>query len=92
MASLLLERGFKVARVEQTETPEMMDIRCKSMAKPTKFDKVVKREICQVTTKATTVYTPQLSEAPHELPYFMYALCVKVRIVYLYSNFLNVSK
>ena len=29
------------------------------MARPTKFDKVVNREICQISTKGTRVYTPQ---------------------------------
>jgi len=49
MASTLVERGYKVARVEQTETPAMMEKRCEAENKRTKFDKVVKREICQVT-------------------------------------------
>ncbi|XP_054003726.1 probable DNA mismatch repair protein Msh6 isoform X2 [Hylaeus anthracinus] len=53
----LIERGYKVARVEQTENPEMMTQRCNKMAKPTKFDKVVKREICQISTRGTRVYT-----------------------------------
>ncbi|KAL0119437.1 hypothetical protein PUN28_007732 [Cardiocondyla obscurior] len=54
----LIERGYKVARIEQTENPEMMAARCSKMTRPTKFDKVVKREICQVSTKGTRVYTP----------------------------------
>uniref|UniRef100_T1GJY4 DNA mismatch repair proteins mutS family domain-containing protein n=1 Tax=Megaselia scalaris TaxID=36166 RepID=T1GJY4_MEGSC len=41
MASTLIEKGFKVARVEQTETPDMMTARCKKMGKTTKFDKVL---------------------------------------------------
>ncbi|XP_011644133.1 probable DNA mismatch repair protein Msh6 [Pogonomyrmex barbatus] len=59
----LIERGYKVARVEQTENPEMMSARCNKMIKATKFDKVVKREICQVSTKGTRVYTPLDVEA-----------------------------
>nr|XP_033324145.1 probable DNA mismatch repair protein Msh6 [Megalopta genalis] len=59
----LIERGYKVARVEQTENPEMMTQRCSKMTKPTKFDKVVKREICQISSKGTRVYTPQDVEA-----------------------------
>ncbi|XP_031845386.1 DNA mismatch repair protein Msh6 isoform X2 [Nomia melanderi] len=59
----LIERGYKVARVEQTENPEMMSQRCSKMTKPTKFDKVVKREICQISSKGTRVYTPQDVEA-----------------------------
>ncbi|KAL7024587.1 hypothetical protein ACKWTF_013114 [Chironomus riparius] len=49
MSSTLVERGYKVARIEQVETPAMMEKRCEAENKRTKFDKVVKREICQVT-------------------------------------------
>ena len=49
----LVEMGFKVARIEQTETPAMMESRCRSMGRPTKFDRVVRREICQVSSRAT---------------------------------------
>ncbi|XP_050450854.1 probable DNA mismatch repair protein Msh6 [Cataglyphis hispanica] len=59
----LIERGYKVARVEQTENPEMMAARCSKMTKSTKFDKVVKREICQISTRGTRVYTPLDVEA-----------------------------
>ncbi|KAJ8984482.1 hypothetical protein NQ317_006142 [Molorchus minor] len=45
--------------------------------KVARFDKVVKREICQVTTKATCVYTAQMPEARNDKPYFMYAICMK---------------
>lgn len=81
MANMLIERGYKVARCEQTETPEMMENRCKSMGKPTKFDKVVKREICQVSVKGSTIYTAQLSEPQNELPHYMYAINTKVSYV-----------
>ncbi|KAJ8951955.1 hypothetical protein NQ318_013625 [Aromia moschata] len=77
MTSALIDKGFKVARVEQTETPEMMAVRCKSQKSVTKFDKVVKREVCQVTTKATCVYTAQMPEARNEMPNYMYAICMK---------------
>lgn len=50
MASSLIERGYKVARIEQTETPAMMEKRCERENKRTKFDKVVRREICQVSS------------------------------------------
>jgi DNA mismatch repair protein MSH6 len=78
MANALIEKGFKVARTEQTETPEMMAERCKKQGKTTKYDKVVNREICQITTKATCVYSPQLPEAMHSLPCHMYAITEKV--------------
>ena len=56
-AATLVEKGYKVARIEQTETPAMMEERVKKMTKPSKFDKVVEREVCQVMTKGTRVNT-----------------------------------
>lgn len=56
-SDVLVQKGYKVARVEQTETPEMMEARCKSMSHPTKFDKVVRREICRIITKGTQTYS-----------------------------------
>ncbi|KAM6127957.1 DNA mismatch repair protein Msh6-like [Pterocles gutturalis] len=56
-SDVLVQKGYKVARVEQTETPEMMETRCKSMAHATKFDKVVRREICRIITKGTQTYS-----------------------------------
>ncbi|KAL4716214.1 hypothetical protein ACJJTC_004708 [Scirpophaga incertulas] len=55
MASTLVSKGYKVARVEQTETPDMMQERCKTTGKNTKFDKVVRREICQMSVKGAQV-------------------------------------
>lgn len=55
----LIHKGYKVARVEQTETPEMMEQRCSSSAKKTtKYDKVVRREVCQLITKGTITFGP----------------------------------
>lgn len=84
MAANLIELGFKVARVEQTETPEMMVERCKHI-KPTKFDKVVKREICQITTKGTCTYGAQLTNAKQPLPCYMLGLIEKVKRCLIYS-------
>ncbi|KAG5872856.1 hypothetical protein JTB14_002909 [Gonioctena quinquepunctata] len=78
MAGSLIDKGFKVARVEQTETPEMMAARCKSMVKSTKFDKVVKREICQLSSKATCVYTAQMLEPINPTSVYLYAICMKL--------------
>lgn len=64
-SDVLVQKGYKVARVEQTETPEMMEARCKSMFKPTKYDKVVKREVCRIITKGTQTYSV-LDGAPSE--------------------------
>ncbi|CAG0884132.1 unnamed protein product [Cyprideis torosa] len=44
---------LQVARIEQTETPEMMAERCQRMTRPTKFDRVVNREVCRITTPGT---------------------------------------
>lgn len=49
----LIEKGFKVIRIEQTETPAMMEERCQQTGRKGKFDKVVKREVCRITTKGT---------------------------------------
>jgi DNA mismatch repair protein MSH6 len=59
MATNLVERGYKVVRVEQTETPDMMAIRCKRDNTNSKYDKIVNREVCQVTVKGTQVYGQQ---------------------------------
>ncbi|ODM94564.1 DNA mismatch repair protein Msh6 [Orchesella cincta] len=49
-ANTLMEKGYKVARIEQTETPAMLEKRVKT-SKPAKHEKVIKREICQIATK-----------------------------------------
>ncbi|XP_061914371.1 DNA mismatch repair protein Msh6 [Entelurus aequoreus] len=56
-SNVLVQKGYKVARVEQTETPEMMEARCKTLFKPTKFDRVVKREVCRIITRGTQTYS-----------------------------------
>ncbi|XP_051937293.1 DNA mismatch repair protein Msh6 isoform X1 [Hippocampus zosterae] len=56
-SDVLVQKGYKVARVEQTETPEMMEARCKTLLKPTKFDRVVKREVCRIITRGTQTYS-----------------------------------
>ncbi|KAH0568272.1 probable DNA mismatch repair protein Msh6 isoform X1 [Cotesia glomerata] len=61
-SSMLVEKGYKVARIEQTENPAMMAERCEK-TKTTKFDKVVKREICQISTRGTRVATIQDTES-----------------------------
>lgn len=72
MATSLVERGYKVARVEQMENPDMMSERVKKTKNPTKFDKVVKREICQITNKGTQVYGQQVHiTLKHEANYML---------------------
>ncbi|XP_072027536.1 DNA mismatch repair protein Msh6-like [Amphiura filiformis] len=54
----LIQKGYKVGRIEQTETPDMMQDRVRKMGRSsTKFDKVVKREMCRISTKGTRTYS-----------------------------------
>ncbi|OQR69623.1 DNA mismatch repair protein Msh6-like [Tropilaelaps mercedesae] len=48
----LVQKGYRCARVEQTETPAMMEERCKRLAKVSKTDRVVRREVCQISSKS----------------------------------------
>lgn len=80
MATALVERGYKVARIEQTETREMNTERTKKMAKATKFDKVVRRELCQVITKGTQVFGQQF-DIPHDYePRYIVAIAEKASL------------
>lgn len=67
-----------MARIEQTETPDMMEERLKTMVKKTKFDKVVKREVCQVINRGTQVFTQQVAVTNNYEPNYMLAVCEKV--------------
>jgi DNA mismatch repair protein MSH6 len=53
-ASTLVSKGYKVARVEQTETPDMLKER--NDAKGGKKDQVVARELCSIMSKGTRTY------------------------------------
>jgi DNA mismatch repair protein MSH6 len=56
-ASALVCKGYRVARIEQTETPDQLKERNDSMAKKgQKKDKVVLRELCAIMTKGTRTY------------------------------------
>lgn len=68
-----------MARIEQTETPDMMTERVRRMTRATKFDKVVKREVCQVTNRGTQVFTQQVAVTNNYEPSYMLAVCEKVR-------------
>lgn len=57
MASALVEKGYKVARIEQTENPQMMEDRCKRDGTRDKFSKVMKREVCQITDRGTQIFS-----------------------------------
>lgn len=79
MANSLIDRGYKVARCEQTETPEMMAERLKHQHRPTKFDKVVKREICQVINRGTQVFGQQVQITNEYQTNYMLAVVEKVK-------------
>lgn len=49
------------------------------VSKVTKFDKVVKREICQITTKGTRVYTPLDVEASTPNSNYLLSLVEKTK-------------
>ncbi|PVD32426.1 hypothetical protein C0Q70_07860 [Pomacea canaliculata] len=72
-ADALIQKGYKVARIEQTETPEMMAERCKQ--KPTKYDKVVRREVCQITTQGTRTFSPRDGDVGDSQPSYLMAIC-----------------
>jgi len=48
----LVSKGYKIARVEQTERPDEM----KERTGGTKADKTVRREICRITTPGTKTF------------------------------------
>lgn len=53
-AGALVSKGYRVARVEQTETPEMLKERNETQGG--KKDKVVAREMCSIMSKGTRTY------------------------------------
>ncbi|EXB28598.1 DNA mismatch repair protein Msh6-1 [Morus notabilis] len=57
----LARKGYRVLVVEQTETPEQLELRRKEKGSK---DKVVKREICAVVTKGTLTEGEMLSANP----------------------------
>lgn len=63
----LARKGYRVLVVEQTETPEQLDIRRKEQGSK---DKVVRREICAVVTKGTLTEGEYMSANP-EASYLM---------------------
>ncbi|KAH9374422.1 hypothetical protein HPB48_014060 [Haemaphysalis longicornis] len=70
----LIQRGYKVARVEQTETPRMMEERCRQMSRPSKFERVVRREICRITSRATRTFGAQDGQLCDPEPSFLLAI------------------
>jgi len=54
-----VSKGYKVGRIEQTETPDQMNERVKG----TKQDKTVRRELCRITTPGTKTFNLLDSDA-----------------------------
>ncbi|KAL3892164.1 hypothetical protein ACJMK2_004398 [Sinanodonta woodiana] len=77
-ADTLIQKGYKVARIEQTETPDMMAERCKKLANPTKFDKVVKREICRITSCGTKTFNVMDGECGDSQSTYLLAVLEKL--------------
>ena len=55
-AERLVQAGYKVARVEQTETPQMLAQRKKATKKGHKKPQVVNREVCSILTCGTRTH------------------------------------
>ena len=68
-----MEKGYKVARIEQTETPAQLEERNRAKSGPK--DKVVAREVCQLSTKGTRVNTFLDSHNFEGDPSYLLALC-----------------
>jgi DNA mismatch repair protein MSH6 len=56
MADKLVRAGYKVARIEQTETPEQLGIRKKACGRGSQAPKVVNREVCSILTMGTRTF------------------------------------
>jgi DNA mismatch repair protein MSH6 len=56
MADKLVRAGYKVARVEQTETPQQLAIRKQKTARGKKKPQVVNREVCSILTLGTRTF------------------------------------
>lgn len=66
-----------MARIEQTETPEQNTERIKG-SKASKFEKGLRREICQVVDRGTQVFSQQVGVTNNYEPNYMLAICEKV--------------
>ena len=56
MAERLVRAGYKVARVEQTETPEMLKERKKNKKRSGSAPQVINREVCSILTRGTRTF------------------------------------
>lgn len=58
-AFVLVQNGFKVAVIEQVETPEELEERLKKNNPKDKAEKCIKRDLCNVFTKGTYIHESQ---------------------------------
>lgn len=63
----------------------MMQDRVKHQKKTTKFDKVVKREVCQITNRGTQVFGQQVPITNNHQPNYM--LSVVEKVSFFWFNF-----
>lgn len=76
-ADALVSKGYKVGRVEQTETPDAMNERIKG----TKQDKTVRREICRITTPGTKTFNLLDGEVSNAFSSYLFSFVEKVSTV-----------
>ncbi|KAF1744185.1 hypothetical protein MXB_1081 [Myxobolus squamalis] len=55
-ASALVEKGYKVARIEQTEKPSDVSVRIKETGSSEASGKVVRRDLCSIISPATRIF------------------------------------
>lgn len=78
-ADALVSKGYKVGRVEQTETPEAMTERTRGQ----KLDKTVRREICKITTPGTKTFNVLDGQVSNAFSHYLFSFVEKVRLSFL---------
>ncbi|CAK8692796.1 unnamed protein product [Clavelina lepadiformis] len=74
-SSALVQKGYTIARVEQTETPEQNAQRIKGRSLP-KYEKTLRREVCRITTKGTQMLNAWEEARIHNHEHnFLLAVC-----------------
>lgn len=71
-ADSLVSKGYKVARVEQTERPDEM------MERTNGKGKTVRREVCRVTTPGTKTFNLLDNESSTTFSQYLYSVVEKV--------------
>jgi len=71
-ADVLIEKGYQVARVEQTESAGARDKRCKGSSDKSKC---VKRELCRITSRGTK-YLNEMDNCENSSIYLFYVLAI----------------